>query len=69
MEAFIYQTVLYIICFCACFWAFMGLDFEKIIRKGRTHQAQIMLLLISMACAYLVAQFIMGITYINIFIS
>lgn len=49
------------------FWALMGIDFEKIIRKGRTRQAQILLWILSMAIGYLVAQFMMGLIYRNIF--
>lgn len=67
MKEFILRTILYLTCFCTCFWAFMGIDFERFIRKGRTKQAQMILLLLSMACAYLVAQFLMGILYRNIF--
>lgn len=67
MKEYIYRTVLYLGCFCACFWAFMGLDFERFIRRGRTRQAQMILLLMSMAVGYLVAQFLMGLLYRNIF--
>lgn len=67
MKEFIYRTVLYLACFCVSFWALMGLDFERFIRKGRTKQAQMILLLVSMALAYLVAQFLMGLLYRNIF--
>lgn len=67
MKEYILRTILYLSCFCVSFWAFMGLDFEKFIRKGRTRQAQMILLLISMAVGYLVAQFLMGLLYRNIF--
>ncbi len=69
MDTFIFTSMLYVCCFCISFWAFMGLDFEKFIRKGRTRQAQFMIMLISMATAYLVAQFLMAILYNNIFLS
>lgn len=67
MKEFIYRTVLYLVLFCVSFWALMGLDFERFIRKGRTRQAQILLLLGAMAMAYLAAQFLMGLLYRNIF--
>lgn len=67
MQAYIYRCVLYLSCFMISFWALMGIDFEKIIRKGRTRQAQILLWILSMAIGYLVAQFMMGLIYRNIF--
>ncbi len=69
MVEFLFRSGLYAGCFCICFWAFMGIDFEKVIRKGRTRQAQMTLFLLSMACAYLVAQFLLGILYNNFFFS
>ena len=67
MVAYIYRCALYLGCFAVVFWAMMGLDFEKMIRKGRTAQAQMILVVVSMAVAYLVAQFLMGLLYRNIF--
>ncbi len=67
MEGFIYRVVVYIGCFLASFWALLGLDFERFIRKGKTQQAQLLVLLMAMALGYLVAQFIMALMYKNIF--
>lgn len=67
MKEYILRTILYLSCFCISFWALMGLDFERFIRKGRTKQAQMILLLAAMAMGYLVAQFLMGLLYRNIF--
>lgn len=68
MREYVLRCILYLSCFAVTFWALMGLDFERFIRKGRTKQAQMLLLLASMAIAYLAAQFLMGLLYRNIFI-
>ncbi len=69
MKEYVYRTILYLSCFFVSFWALMGLDFERLIRRGRTRQAQVILFLLSMAIAYLVAQFLMGLLYRNIFLG
>lgn len=51
---------IYLVSFVLCFYTLSALDLQKLLRKGKTVQAQILLLLLAMALAYLVAQFILN---------
>lgn len=44
--------------FAVVMYALMAVDFGKFIHKGRTFQAQLLLILLSMAITYLVVQFL-----------
>lgn len=48
---------IYLLGFLVSFYALSGLDFAKLLRKGSTGKAQVLLLLMSLALGYLVAQF------------
>ena len=54
--------VVYLISFALSFYCLSGIDFARFIRKGHSHKAEGLLLLFSIALAYVVAQFFLGIT-------
>ncbi|HHX52461.1 MAG TPA: DUF1146 domain-containing protein [Erysipelothrix sp.] len=59
-QAEIIRIALLFLSFFASYWAILGIDFERFIRKGKTSQAQILAVLLAMAMAYLVMQFILS---------
>ena len=67
MFEFISQTVLYIVCFACSLYSLMAIDFEKLIKKNKTFQAQCLIVLLSLGLGYLVANFIMDLMYNSIF--
>lgn len=54
----IVRIALSIVSFVICYWALLGVDFERFLRKGRTLEAQILCVLLAMALSYLVMEFI-----------
>ncbi len=40
------------------YWALLGIDFSRFLRKGRTVEAQILCVLLAMALTYLVVEFL-----------
>lgn len=46
--------------FFASYWAILGIDFEKLIKRGKTQEAQILAVLLAMAMAYLISEFILS---------
>ena len=64
---FILRVALYLICYVISMYGWMAIDFSKLIHKGKTWQAQLLLIALSMSTAYLMAQFIMALLYRNIF--
>ena len=68
MSSFIYQTTIYVLCFVCCLYSLMAIDFEKIIKKGKTFQTQCLVILFAMGLSYLVANFIMALMYKNLFL-
>ena len=58
MSEKIVTYLIYMVCFGLSFWALSGLDFAKILRKGSTQKAWLLLILLSMALAYLCAMFL-----------
>ncbi len=59
------RIVLHIGCFILAFYGLSGLDFSKIMlnRPNRGVKGQTLLILLSMAIGYLVAQFMLAIVY------
>ncbi len=47
-----------LISFAFSYWAILGIDFSRFLRKGRTLEAQVISVLLAMALAYLVYEFI-----------
>lgn len=56
-QAEIIRLSVLFISFIACYYALLGIDFERFIRKGQTLQAQILAALLAMGLSYLVTQF------------
>ncbi|MBQ1305133.1 MAG: DUF1146 domain-containing protein [Erysipelotrichales bacterium] len=52
------RVVLYLAMFSLSFWALSGLDFAKILRRGQTGKAQVLLVLLSMALGWMCAEFL-----------
>ena len=57
-RAEIIRLSLLFLSFIASYWAILGLDFERFLRKGKALEAQILAVLLAMALSYLVMQFI-----------
>lgn len=53
---------IYVISFALSFYYLSGLDFARFLRKGHSHKAEGLLFLFSVALAYIVTQFFLGIT-------
>ena len=64
---FILRVALYLLCYVFSMMGWMSIDFSRLIHKGKTWQAQLLLIALSMSTAYLMAQFIMALLYRNIF--
>lgn len=58
MREEIVRYLILFVTFAVVMYALMGIDFGKFIHKNRTFQAQLLLILLSMAITYLVVQFI-----------
>lgn len=56
------QIFIYLICYMASFYALSGVKFELFTNVRQPRKVQLLLLLLSAALAYLVAQFIFAFT-------
>ena len=63
MVDIVIRIVLHIVSFGVCWYALSGLDWAKFIKQGRVMQAQLLLIVLSMALGYLLAQFLMAIGF------
>ncbi len=52
--------ILYFLSFGVCLYALMAIDFKKFVYPSRVLQAQALILVLAMALAYLVTQFLLG---------
>jgi uncharacterized membrane protein YwzB len=52
--------ILYFLSFGVCLYALMAIDFKKFIYPSRTLQTQALVLILAMALAYLITQFLLG---------
>lgn len=59
----IIEIILYFITFAVSLYALSAIDFAKFIFAGRVVQTQILILLLAMALAYLVVQFLLGLSF------
>lgn len=60
MRAEITRLAILFLSFIACYWAILGIDFERFLRKGKTPQAQILAVLLAMGLGYLVMEFLLS---------
>ena len=56
----IFRLGLLLLTFAVSYYCILGLDFEKILRKGKIFQAQILAILIAMALSVLVVEFLLA---------
>ncbi len=54
------RYILIFMTFATTMYALMAVDFGRFIHKGRTFQAQLLLILLSMAITYLVVEFLLS---------
>ncbi len=54
----IITIVIYLICFMVSLYALSGIDFARIMRKGRTQEIQVLYLILALVVAYLLGNFI-----------
>ena len=59
----IIEIILYFVAFAVSLYAQFAIDFAKFIFPGRVVQTQILILLLAMALAYLVVQFLLGLSF------
>lgn len=60
----IYRLILYFGSFILCYWALLGLDFERFIKPSKVKEAQLLCVLLAMGLAYLVVSFLLSIQII-----
>ncbi|MCF0110408.1 MAG: DUF1146 domain-containing protein [Erysipelotrichaceae bacterium] len=53
------RFVTYLLCFALSFYALSSVDYNRFIRLGKTTQAQVLHVLLSLALGYLVASFLL----------
>ena len=63
MYNFYIRLAIYFVCFLLSLYGLSAIDFEKIIRKGRVAQTQILYYLLAMGLAYLSGSFLMSLIY------
>lgn len=63
MTQFIIRVFVYLLSFVVCWFGMQAFDYERILKKGHTQQAQVLYFLIVIALAYLVGQFFLGLVY------
>jgi len=63
MDKIIVQIILHMICFAVAFYSLNGIDLNRFIKQGRVLQAQLLLMILSMALGYLMAQFLLALSY------
>lgn len=61
--SFIESLIIYFFSFAVCLYALSGIDFARIMKKGRSFQIQVLYLVLGMSMAYLLGKFIMAIMY------
>ena len=54
----IVEIVVYLACFLVSLYAFSGIDFTRIMRKGHTQEIQALYLILALVVAYLLGNFI-----------
>lgn len=54
------RVIVYIGCFCVCFMTLSWIDFSRFMQPSKSKYGVFLLFIFSMALAYLVAQFLMG---------
>ena len=59
MEAIV-RVVVHLACFALALYAMQAQNYEKLIRKGRVVQAQLLYILVAMCIALLAAQFLLN---------
>ena len=52
------RLIIIFVTFVMSYWALLGIDFSRFLRKGRTVEAQILCVLLAMALTYLVVEFL-----------
>lgn len=57
----IIELFVYLLCFGIALYALNGIDFARIMRKGRTLEIQVLYVILSMIIAYLLGGFILTI--------
>lgn len=62
MNESLVRVLVYLFSFFVSAYAVYGIDFAKLTRKGQSARIQILFILLTMALAYGVAQFIIGIS-------
>ena len=60
---YIVQLIIYFICFFICPYALRAVDFNRLIRKNRVYEAQVLYIIIGMIMAYILCKFILCLTY------
>lgn len=58
MVEFIVRVGVHLACFGAVLYSMSALNYEKIVRKNKVLQAQVLYLMVAMAISYLAAQFL-----------
>lgn len=59
----ILRIVIFLVSFLASAYALYGIDFRKFYRKGNDRQIQVLYLLLSMGLGFVVANFILGLSF------
>lgn len=65
MSFFILNISIHLLCFIASFWALSSLRFERFCDVRKPAKVQCLLLLLSLALGYLVAQFLLALSVYN----
>ena len=63
MTHYIVQLIVHLFCFAASFYALEALDFNRFLKQGRTLQGQLLYICLAMALGYLMAQFLLKLSY------
>lgn len=63
MLRFYLKILVYLVSYIACMYGLSALDFNRFLKQGKPAAAQILYILISLAMAYLVGNFLMSIIY------
>ena len=60
---FTVRAAVYLLCFVLSWYAMSALDFEKLLKKGHTVQAQVLYGLMVIGLAYLAGSFVLSFMY------
>ena len=63
MREFIVRVVVHLVCFVLAMIALQALNYEKLLRRGKVVQAQVLYVLCAMALGLLAAQFLLNLAY------